>query len=334
MIGFVAGWFGHHAAGTPESRHAQCRRVQSSFRALVRVQASADEPGGQGSVLPTALPVSSTWEIDFYSRPVIGADGKKLWELIITDKNGNFEHVESVPNSMVNSKELRRRVQAVVDESPTKPKTLRFFRAQMQNMIKIALSSIEDIVIVPSRRTYSLLEVIEDRETNVYPKMKGYRAISADPFSALSSTEVKVGEKMPDSLRGEKFAFVTLELGQIRALEPEDVGFGEICPIPQSLSDDLTIPGICVYSGRAGGLAGWLSGSEIAAISALVKQREIFLECGLNTNFLFARISEGLRTEAKAYEKQKTETQGLHFLAVQTTPEAEEVAGFWLLRTI
>lgn len=158
------------------------RHSRSSDRERVVVFAAAKEEnstssatseGKSASMFPAPLPVSDIWEIDFYSRPVLGLDGKKLWELIITDKSGNFEHVESVPNSMVNSKELRSRVEKVIADSRVKPKILRFFRAQMQNMIKIALSGIEDVVVTPSRRTYSLLQLIEYRELNVYPNMVG-----------------------------------------------------------------------------------------------------------------------------------------------------------------
>ena len=42
--------------------------------------------------------VSNEWELDFYSRPVQGADGKKLWELLVTDGEGSFRHVEAAPH--------------------------------------------------------------------------------------------------------------------------------------------------------------------------------------------------------------------------------------------
>ena len=54
--------------------------------------------------------VSNEWELDFYSRPVQGPDGKKLWELLVTDAQGTFQHVEAVPSNCVNSRELRSRV--------------------------------------------------------------------------------------------------------------------------------------------------------------------------------------------------------------------------------
>ena len=100
--------------------------------------------------------VSNEWELDFYSRPVQGPDGKKLWELLVTDAQGTFQHVEAVPSNCVNSRELRARVQRLIDDTPLKPKKIRFFRTQMKNMISIALGELPDVECKPSRVTYAL----------------------------------------------------------------------------------------------------------------------------------------------------------------------------------
>jgi hypothetical protein len=96
---------------------------------------------------------SRIWELDFYSRPVQGADGKKLWELLITDGANSFRHVEAVPSNCVNSRELRSRVQRLIDEAEVRPSTIRFFRSQMKNMISIALNELPDVACKPSRVT-------------------------------------------------------------------------------------------------------------------------------------------------------------------------------------
>lgn len=57
--------------------------------------------------------LSQEWELDCYSRPVIGEDGKKLWELLITDSLGEFKAVETMPSNMVNSREVRKLVEKV-----------------------------------------------------------------------------------------------------------------------------------------------------------------------------------------------------------------------------
>lgn len=103
-------------------------------------------PGLRGAVASSRRTQTATapcdWELDFYSRPVQGADGKKLWELLVTDSAGSFRHVEAVPSNCVNSKELRLRVQRLLDDAETRPKSIRFFRSQMKNMITIALNEL------------------------------------------------------------------------------------------------------------------------------------------------------------------------------------------------
>ncbi|KAF6001537.1 Protein of unknown function (DUF1092) [Cyanidiococcus yangmingshanensis] len=329
------------------------------------------------SLLPLASnAVSDIWELDFYSRPVTGADGKRLWELIVCDRNGSFVHVEAFPNNMVNSRELRRALEALIAESSVKPRIVRFFRAQMRNMIQIALQNLSGVQARPSRRTYALFLTLAFRERYVYPQMPGYEgapigagvrgqrvdgALSESIGSMLKGpVDLKVPKRLPDELQGDRFAFVNVPMKDVAALSATP--FGELCPI--SLSEksmdlelqmrapaelvaqqgaalniaapdpDALVPGIVVYSRRSLPLAAWFSGTELAYITADDQRREVYLECGLDVAYLFARIQPSLETEARAFNQAKRETHGLHFLAVQRHPEDESVAGFWLLRDV
>jgi hypothetical protein len=115
---------------------------------------------------------SSDWELDCYSRPVVGPGGKKLWEVLITDSTGSFRFLKTLPSNQVNSKELRKTVEDLMDEADVKPSTVRFFRGAMFNMINIALSDL-DVVAKPSRCTYELAQWLQERNKEVYPKMEG-----------------------------------------------------------------------------------------------------------------------------------------------------------------
>merc|ERR1719410_824340 len=95
---------------------------------------------------------SSEWELDCYSRPVI-VDGKKLWEVLITDSCGSFRFCRALPSNSVNSRELRKLVEQEMDSAPVKPTIIRFFRGAMFNMINIALTDL-DVICRPSRCTY------------------------------------------------------------------------------------------------------------------------------------------------------------------------------------
>jgi RNA-binding protein Tab2/Atab2 len=119
------------------------------------------------------VPPSADWELDCYSRPVVVAGGKKLWEVLLTDATGSFRYRKTLPSNAVNSKALRQVVENVMEQVDTKPGSVRFFRGAMFNMINIALKEL-DVVGRPSRCTISLAQWLEERHRSVYPKMEGY----------------------------------------------------------------------------------------------------------------------------------------------------------------
>eukprot|EP00184_Porphyridium_aerugineum_P000614 CAMPEP_0184691626 /NCGR_PEP_ID=MMETSP0313-20130426/421_1 /TAXON_ID=2792 /ORGANISM="Porphyridium aerugineum, Strain SAG 1380-2" /LENGTH=362 /DNA_ID=CAMNT_0027149377 /DNA_START=80 /DNA_END=1168 /DNA_ORIENTATION=+ len=271
---------------------------------------------------------SAIWELDFYSRPVLGPDGKKIWELLITDKDGVLEHVEQIPSNNVNSTELRKRIEKVIASSDVKPTAVRFFRSAMQNMISIALSDL-DVIVKPSRRTYTLRAMIMDREKNVYPTMPGYRE-GLKPDLRLN---IVVPQKLPDALRGERYAFVSLPYGVLSELRGTQLDFGELCPVEESMSDSTQVPGLVIFSKRATPIAAWMSGLELAFITADLDKREVLVECDLSTAYLFSKIRPEQLDDAKKFEKTKAELNGLHFISVQESEDSEDINGFWLLRS-
>lgn len=301
--------------------------------------AATDKP--PSTPIPLAPPTSDIWELDFYSRPVVGLDGKKLWELIIVDSTGNFEFVEAVPNTLVNSRELRKRVESAMEASTRKPITIRFFRSQMFNMIQIALSEL-DVAVAPSRKTYALYRVLKQRETTVYQNMPGYKASlstaknlsSSTSSSSFANFNFSVSQRLPDALRCDKFAFASFPLGHLKEFFDEaDPGdyYGDACPVDDDLDDMLPIPGIVVFSKRAAALAAWISGIELVFVKAMRDKREVVFECGLNNVYRFAQISDDIKEDVRNFQKLKDAADGLHFLAVQEGPDAEDVEGMWLM---
>lgn len=318
-----------------------------------RCHATATASGSGSTTTPLASPnpaLSSDvcWEIDFYSRPILDKRGKKVWELIIASSDGEFEHVEQVPNSAVNSKELRRRVQLVLDTvDPARcPQNVRFFRAEMANMIRIALEAL-GIDAKASRRCHALIKLVKNRENNVYPEMKGYdKSLARNSRTnlvagigpgvgpaALSS----IAEKMPDSMRGEKFLFTDFSLGEIEAFfkdsDPNDY-FGNKCLVDGNIDQDFRIPGLSILSERAKGVAAWTSGSDVVYIKARMETKNVTFECGIRTSYLLAKINPSLKEDVKKFEEAKTYSGGLHFLAIQDKQNPELVEGFWLLRDV
>eukprot|EP00871_Galdieria_phlegrea_P003120 jgi/Galph1/3809/GphlegSOOS_G2483.1 len=272
---------------------------------------------------------SSVWELDFYSIPVYDTNNKRLWELIVVDENLSLCYIESVPNHCINSTELRKRIQNIIEKAPIKPTTIRFFRMQMYNMISIALADL-GFEIKPSRRTYRLYRILKQRREEEYPKMPGFRSENV----LFSKPYMYSTERLPDALRGEKFAFCSADYASLVALQKSSsVTFCDI--FEEDISADTELPGLVIYSERAEALAGWTSGVEISFIKYNDKDQELVIECGINAHYRLAKLSsELLIEEAKSFETLKRAANGFHFYAIQHVDEkydAIQVYGLWLL---
>jgi len=293
----------------------QSRRYSSSVR--------TDNPS------MSAVQPSDEWEVDVYSRPVKDARGKKLWEILICDSTGEFKHCQALPSNMVNSREVKKAIEKVIDDAPVKPKVVRYFRVAMQNMLNIALGGL-DMQVIPSRTTYRLLEWLEQREKEVYPQMDGYNPNMVNP----PGLDIRTPQTLPDALVADQYAFVALPISYFRngEVSAENIGLGKLCPIDPSLPDDTMVQGVVIVTRRAKALAAWMTGLEVAFVRADLKKKEMILEVGISTQFYMVRFNENQRAEAQVFENGKRQANGIHFLAVQKEFDEEEVEGFWLLR--
>jgi hypothetical protein len=72
--------------------------------------------------------------------------------------------------------------------------------------------------------------------------------------------------------------------------------------------------------------------------SSLSSDREEFpdrviLETGIGDAWVLSTLPNAAqKAEGQTFEAQKQGAQGVHFLAVQTNPDEERFAGFWLMR--
>ena len=186
---------------------------------------------------------SSIWELDFYSRPVLDENQKKLWEVLICESptdvdsslEGLFKYAEYCSSTTVNSVWLREAIEKAIAKSGMTPKKIRFFRRPMNNMITKACED-AGIAAAPSRRTYVLEQWLQSRYEEVYPQESGYDA------KAANSTSVKYPPMnaiaLPDAVRGDKtdrWAFVSLEAAAFAEMPEWEISFGESFPL--SLAD-------------------------------------------------------------------------------------------------
>ena len=286
---------------------------------------------------------NTVWELDFYSRPVLDENGKKLWEVLICESPNDiarspdslFKYAEYCSNKTVNSLWLREAIEKVIAQAKTPPKKIRFFRRQMNNMI---VKACEDLGVtpLPSRRTYALNQWIEERIKNVYPQEDGFDLKTANtpsvqypPLNAIPLPDAVKGD------RGDKWTLVSLPASAFDEMKEWDIAFEESFSLSLvNTTPDTVIPGLIVYSPRATPLAAWMSGLEMGYLNLEKSVRpQLRLETGLSDSWTLVNLTNpDMVEEAEKFETAKKKAHGVHFLAVQIDPDSESFAGFWLLK--
>lgn len=284
------------------------------------------------------------WELDFYSRPILEADGRKRWELLICsspDPGGSADPDPSVfrwqldcPADSVNSIWLRQGIEAALaaaaDQGWGVPRRLRCWRGSMRTMVQRAAEGL-GLELVPSRRCYQLVEWLQQRQREVYPQEPGYLA---GPLAPPPQPLRPVALPLPEAVRGDSWDWATLTVGALREAADWGIGFAGLLPLPTSLPEDAPVPGIRLFSRRrALAIAGWLAGLEPVRLE--IDGTRLVLEAGLEDRWLLANLQPGeAAAAAEAFTAARAQAAGLQFIAVLSDPSAERLDGFWMLRDL
>ena len=279
------------------------------------------------------------WELDFYSRPILDENKKKIWEVLVcespldsrTNPDSLFRYAKYCPSTQVNSVWLKTALEEAISEAGVAPVKFRFFRRQMNNMIVKACDDL-GIPPQPSRRTLAVYQWLQQRMEEVYPQEPGYQA-ATNPSVRF---ETPNPQRLPDPLIGQQWAFVSLEASAFAEMHEWDIGFGEAFPLAMiGLTPETKIPGVIIYSPRAVPLAGWMSGIELAFLKFSDRPLpRLLLETGASDSWIVGNIKPQTLTAAQEFEEAKQKASGVHFLAVQSDPQTESFAGFWLLQEL
>jgi hypothetical protein len=286
--------------------------------------------------------MGTVWELDFYSRPILDENQKKIWEVLVCESPLNtrqsteelFKYTSWCPNQQVNSIWLRTAIEDAIAQSQQPPEKIRFFRRQMSNTI---VKACEDLGISAraSRRTYTLERWLQQRIQDFYPHQPGYQASAA--VSSFVSYQPQTPQSLPDALEGQKWAFASLEAAAFEEMDEWEIDFGEAFPLSMvGITPDTRIPGIIIFSSRATPLAGWMSGIDLAFVRCESDPTaRLLLETGDNDSWILANIKDPKTlAEVKGFDLAKEKSGGVHFLAVQSSPTSETFAGFWLLQEL
>jgi hypothetical protein len=312
---------------------------------------NAEQPDapGPGSVRPGAVTVAEApgghpdWELDFYSRPVLEADGRKRWELLICSTpppagsdpaKPPFRWVRICPATSVNSLWLREAIEAALGEAGSqgfgRPRRLRCWRGSMRTMVQRAAEALQ-LELVPSRRCYALVEWLRQREAEVYPTEPG---ALVGPLAPAPAAIRGVPVPLPEVARGDRWAWATLPAAALADAAEWGAGFAGLVQLPIDLEPGASVPGIRLFSRhRALAIAGWVAGLEPVRLE--VEGNQLVLEAGLEDRWLLTSLpGEEARVAAEAFEMSRAQAGGLQFLAVQAEEQDRRLEGFWLLRDL
>ncbi|MEB3166974.1 MAG: Tab2 family RNA-binding protein [Cyanobacteriota bacterium] len=292
---------------------------------------------------PFAPPrLAPDWELDYYSRPIVEPDGRKRWELLICstpdaaagDRAEPFRWVRSCPASSVNSAWLREALQQALDAAAEQgfgpPRRLRCWRPSMRTMVQRAAEGL-GMELVPSRRCYSLVEWLREREATVYPAEEGYlQGPLAPPPSPIRPVPVA----LPEAARGDSWSWVTLPAGALADAPDWDTGFASLLPLPEGIDPDTPVAGLRLISrSRALPIAGWVAGLEPVRLE--IDGDQLVLEAGLEDRWRIASLSgEEPAAAAAAFALAREQAAGLQFLVVQAGEDTPRLEGFWMLRDL
>ena len=287
---------------------------------------------------------SPDWELDYYSRPILEADGKKRWELLIcsTPEVGagddgtshQFRWVQTCPATSVNSIWLKEALEqalcAAEDQGFAPPRRLRCWRASMRTMVQRAAEGL-GMELVSSRRTYALVNWLQERERSVYPQEPGYMA---GPLAPPPQPLRPIAVPLPEAARGESWAWASLPLEALAGAWEWDLGFAGLVPLPPGLEAEVPVSGIRLFSpSRALALAGWLAGLEPVRLE--ISGLQLVLEAGMEDRWLLTNLDQAeAEAAARAFAAARTQAGGLQFMAVQANEADQRFEGFWLLRDL
>ena len=283
---------------------------------------------------------TSDWELDFYSRPIIEADGKKRWELIICSTRSYktreiFFWNKKCPANEVNSiwltKSLNEALSEAKKEGWAKPSIARFWRSSMKSIIKKSLEA-TNIEALVSRRTYNLYDKIQFLEKEIYPNESGYvRGVLAPTFTSKVENAPK---PLPEAVRGDALTVSEISIGELKSAENWPMEFGDIFPIQQNLNNSDFVPGLRLFSKeRSLALSAWFSCLE--PIKLLIRKNQLILEASEDDQWLVTDLPEkDANILSTKFLENKKNSFGYQFISIQSTPYIEKFAGFWILRDI
>jgi hypothetical protein len=276
----------------------------------------------------------TTWEVDFYRRPLRDEDGKPLWELLVCDTAGSFRHNAVCPQTEAGRDWLVARLEDLVAAGLALPETIRIFRPPAFNLLQPVCKQF-GIHAEPTRHTPTLKRWLEER-AGEYPTLPNY---TGQPYHPLE-LEQPPPVPLPENLWGDRWGFTSLPAADLveafcdRPI-PILVMPEFLFPLNLNLASTVPIPGVVITAGRRSlSLARWLQEAHPVWLNYIAGAPDgLILEAGLSDRWVVATFEDAaVRASAQQFESRKQQSKGLHFLLVQPDDSGMTYSGFWLLK--
>lgn len=272
----------------------------------------------------------TTWQIDFYRRPLKDESDRTLWELVICDNSSNWIYLAFCPQSEANSDWLAQQLQQANTQLPD---VIQLFRPECQSLLEAAGKQLR-IPVEATRRTIDLKKLLQKRAAE-YPQMSQYTGETYQPISVYRPAPIPI----PEAIWGERWRFATLPAENLNAFTQKPIPVRSIpdilLPLNLGLASTQPIPGIVIDGGRQSmRLARWLQSVNPVAIDYIAGDPDgLLLEAGLVDRWVLATfIDNDVATAARTYQQRLSQSKGLHFLLVQPDDSGMTYSGFWLLQ--
>ncbi|MGG6296503.1 Tab2/Atab2 family RNA-binding protein [Leptolyngbya sp. AN02str] len=274
----------------------------------------------------------TTWQVDFYRRPLRDQADNPLWELVVAEPQSQFAAFAFCSQPQANSSWLTAQLQAFGKSEL--PERVQVFRPQALSLIEAACKPL-GIPVEATRHTPALKQLLQVRTTD-YSQMKEYTHEAYQPLAIDQPPPVP----LPEGLWGDRWRFAAIAAADfepafahkpipIREMSPER------SPMELGLASSTLIPGVVIDGGRASmRLARWLQQQAPAWLSYIPGDPDgLILEAGLSDRWVLATFTDTeVIAAAHTFRDRQQKANGLHFLLIQPDDSGITISGVWLLQ--
>ena len=275
----------------------------------------------------------SSWQLDFYRRPLQDSDGKPLWELLICDEAMEFTYGEFCPQAEASAVWVRSQLEMAKTKAGSWPSYISIFRPQSVSLVEVACRELP-VEVRPERDVPTLKQWLRSR-TAWYANLPNYTSEPYEPLAIDRPAPVPI----PDYLMGDRWQFAAIGANELMRLKYEPIPICQIpdtrSPVTLGLPSTAPIPGVVVDGGRQSmALVQWLNTARPVMLQYIAGMPDgLLLEAGLSDRWIMATFEDDeVASAARTFTERKLAAKGLHFLLVRPDDSGMTYTGFWLLQ--